>query len=185
MTKRKPSYCPYCGTVLVTRAFEERERRFCPTCQEFIFQNPVPVARVVVLNGDSALFVKRAQPPYQGEWTIPGGVLEVDESAALGATRELREETFVRTSAEDLELVYTDLNVDDPDDGSILTICFAVERDRTTGTPQIGDEPNAVKFWDPRQLVESTERTRSLDLRCFEAAFERIREEEREFTLRS
>lgn len=171
--------------MLFTISFEERERRFCPTCQEFIFQNPVPVARVVVLHGDSALFVKRAQPPYQGAWTIPGGVLEVDESAALGATRELQEETFVRTSAEDVELIYTDLNVDDPDDGSILTICFAVERDRTTGTPQIGDEPNAVKFWNPKQLVESTEQTRSLDLRCLEAAFKRIREEEREFILRS
>jgi ADP-ribose pyrophosphatase YjhB (NUDIX family) len=118
-------------------------------------------------------------------WTIPGGVLEVDESAALGATRELQDETLVRTSAEEVDLVYTDINVDDPDDGSILTICSAVKRDQTTGTPQIGDEPSAVKFWDPKQLVESTERTRSLDLRCLEAAFERIRKEEREFTPRS
>ena len=183
MTKRKPSYCPYCGTGLVAKGFEARERQFCSTCQEFVFQNPVPVARVVVLDGDSALFVKRAQPPYQGAWTIPGGVMEVDESAALGATRELEEETFVRTSPEDVELVYTDLNVDEPDDGSILTICFAVERDRTAGIPQVGDEPSAVAFWDPEQLVESTERTRSLDLRCVEAAFERLRKEEREFTL--
>ncbi|MFC4549694.1 MULTISPECIES: NUDIX hydrolase [Halorussus] len=98
MTKRKPSYCPYCGAVLVTRSFEERERRFCPTCQECIFQNPVPVARVVALDGDRALFVKRAQSPYQEAWTIPGGILEVDESAALGASRELQEEALVRTS---------------------------------------------------------------------------------------
>ena len=140
MTKRKPSCCPYCGTVLVTKSFEERERRFCPTYQEYIFQNPVPVARVIILDGDSALFVRRAQLLYQGAWTISGGVLEVNESAALGATRELQEETLVRASAEDLEPIYTDLNVDDPNDGSILTICFAVESDRTTGTPQIGDE---------------------------------------------
>lgn len=184
MTKRKPSYCPYCGTELVPRVFEERERRFCPTCQELIFQNPVPVARVVVLDADSALFVKRAQPPYQGAWTIPGGVLEVDEPAALGATRELQEETFVRTSADELELVSTDLNVADPDDGSILTICFAVERDRTTGIPQTGDEPTAVRFWNPDQLVESTERARSVDLRCLETAFGRLRKEERDFTRR-
>ncbi|PSQ41733.1 NUDIX hydrolase, partial [Halobacteriales archaeon SW_5_68_122] len=72
MTKRKPSHCPYCGTGLESRSFEERERRFCSTCEELIFQNPVPVARVVVLDGDSALFVKRSQPPYEGAWTIPG-----------------------------------------------------------------------------------------------------------------
>ncbi|WP_254839837.1 NUDIX domain-containing protein [Natronomonas marina] len=183
MTKRKPNYCPYCGTALMARTFEERERRFCPTCGEFVFQNPVPVGRVVVLDGDRALFVERARPPYQGTWTIPGGVLEVDESAALGATRELREETGVGASAKDLELVYTDVDVDD--DGSILTVCFAVERDRTTGTPRVGDEPSAVEFREPGRLVESGEETRPLDRRCLEAAFERVRDEEREFTPRS
>ena len=181
MTKRKPSPCPYCGTGLESRSFEERERRFCPTCEELIFQNPVPVAPVVVLDGDRALFVKRSQPPYEGAWTIPGGVLEVDESAAVGATRELREETRLRTPPEDLELVHTDLDVDDPDDGSILTVCFAVERGRTAGTPRTGDEPSAVGFRDPEELVDSAERTRLLDVRCFEAAFERLRGEAREF----
>lgn len=185
MTKREPRYCPYCGTELIPESFEGRERRFCRGCQEYVFQNPVPVARVAVLDGDSALFVGRARPPYQGAWTIPGGVLEVDEPAALGAARELQEETGLRTAAEDVELVYTDLNVDDPDDGSILTICFAVERDRTAGTPQAGDEPAAAEFRNPRRLVESAERTRSVDLRCLEAAFERIRDEEREFIRRS
>jgi len=182
MTKRRPRYCPYCGTELESRSFEGRERRFCSTCQECVFQNPVPVARVVVLDGDSALFVKRAEPPYQGVWTIPGGVLEVDEPAARGATRELREETHLRTSFEDVELIYTDLNVDDSEDGSILTICFAVERGRTIGVPQVGDEPSAVEFWDPQQLADSAERTRSLDLRCIEAAFDRLRNEERKIT---
>jgi len=181
MTKRKPSYCPYCGTALVAETFEERERQFCPACGEFIFQNPVPVARVVVLDGDSALFVKRGQTPYQGTWTVPGGVLEVDESPACGATRELHEETLVRVSAADLELVYTDVDVDDPDDGSVLTICFAVERARTAGSPSVGDEPTAVAFWEPRRLREHPESVRPLDRRCLEAAFARLRGEEREF----
>ena len=140
---------------------------------------------MVVLDADSALLVKRADPPSQGQWTIPGGVLEVDESAALGATRELEEETHVRTAPEDVEIVYTDLNVDNPNDGSILTICFAVERDRTAGTPRVGDEPQAVEFWEPRQLLESTESTRPLDLRRLEAAFERLRDEEHVFTSRA
>ena len=91
MTKREPRYCPYCGTELIPESFEGRERRFCRGCREYVFQNPVPVARVAVLDGDSALFVRRARPPYQGAWTIPGGVLEVDEPAALGAARELQD----------------------------------------------------------------------------------------------
>lgn len=182
MTRRRPTYCPYCGAALVTRVFEGRDRRFCSACDEFVFQNPVPVARVVVLDGERALFVKRAQPPHQGAWTIPGGVLEIDESAAQAATRELTEETNVRAAPAAVELVHTDLRVDDPADGSILTICFAIDRDRTNGAPVVGDEPAAVAFWTPTELTDSSERVRPLDLRCLEAAFDHLRGEPREFT---
>ena len=150
-------------------------------CREFIFQNPVPVARVVVLDGDRSLFIKRGRPPDRGTWTIPGGILEVDEPAVLGATRELEEETDIGVSPEDVELVRTGFHVENPDDGSILSICFAVERDQTAGDPSADEEPTAVRFWNPRKLLDSDEQTRSVDLRCIEASFERIREEDRKF----
>lgn len=181
MTQRKPSYCPYCGTELTTREFDGRERGYCRHCQEYIFQNPKPVARLVVLDGDQALFVKRGIPPDRGKWTIPGGVLEVDEPAALCAVRELEEETGVRVCPEDVTLVRTGFHVDDPDEGSILSISFAAERDETSGTPRVGNEPTAVRFWDPRALLGSDDQTRSIDLRCLEAAYKRVRNENREF----
>ena len=37
--------------------------------------------------------VKRAHPPIQGQWSIPGGVLEVGELVREAAIREAREET--------------------------------------------------------------------------------------------
>ncbi|MEO8724565.1 MAG: NUDIX hydrolase [Acidobacteriaceae bacterium] len=37
--------------------------------------------------------VKRGNPPLKGEWTIPGGVLELGEELEAGARREAREET--------------------------------------------------------------------------------------------
>jgi ADP-ribose pyrophosphatase YjhB (NUDIX family) len=37
--------------------------------------------------------VKRAHPPLQAEWSIPGGVLEVGELVREAAVREAREET--------------------------------------------------------------------------------------------
>lgn len=54
-----------------------------------------PVAAVggVVLDGDRVLLVKRALPPRQGEWSLPGGQLELGESLSDGVRREIREET--------------------------------------------------------------------------------------------
>jgi 8-oxo-dGTP diphosphatase len=39
------------------------------------------------------LLVKRAHPPIQGQWSIPGGVLEIGELVREAAVREAREET--------------------------------------------------------------------------------------------
>ena len=39
------------------------------------------------------LMCQRGKEPHKGEWTFPGGSLELGESVADGAARELREET--------------------------------------------------------------------------------------------
>jgi 8-oxo-dGTP diphosphatase len=58
----------------------------------------VAVLAVVVRGAGSdtrALIVQRAQQPNQGRWGFPGGVLELGETVAAGAMRELREETGI------------------------------------------------------------------------------------------
>jgi 8-oxo-dGTP diphosphatase len=47
----------------------------------------------VVIDQGRALLVRRAREPALGEWTIPGGLLEVGETLAAAVERELREET--------------------------------------------------------------------------------------------
>ena len=39
------------------------------------------------------LMCERGKEPHKGEWTFPGGSLELGETVADGAVRELREET--------------------------------------------------------------------------------------------
>jgi 8-oxo-dGTP diphosphatase len=59
---------------------------------------PFVGAGAIIVEADSThgarvVLVKRAHPPIQGQWSIPGGVLEVGELVRDAAIREAREET--------------------------------------------------------------------------------------------
>jgi ADP-ribose pyrophosphatase YjhB (NUDIX family) len=47
----------------------------------------------VVIHRDHALLIRRGSEPLKGEWSIPGGMLELGEELAAGVQRELKEET--------------------------------------------------------------------------------------------
>ena len=47
----------------------------------------------VVIDAGRALLIRRGSAPLKGEWSIPGGLLEVGETLEQGVTRELAEET--------------------------------------------------------------------------------------------
>jgi 8-oxo-dGTP diphosphatase len=69
--------------------------------REFPEQPLVGVGAVIVHAG-RVLLVKRGNPPLMGEWSIPGGVLEVGESVREAAIREAREETGLVVEPGDL-----------------------------------------------------------------------------------
>jgi 8-oxo-dGTP diphosphatase len=60
----------------------------------------------VIIDGSRVLLVKRAHPPLQAQWSIPGGVLEVGECIREAAVREAREETGLIVEPVDLLGVY-------------------------------------------------------------------------------
>jgi ADP-ribose pyrophosphatase YjhB (NUDIX family) len=60
---------------------------------------PIVAVLAVVLRDERALIVQRAQQPNAGRWGFPGGVLELGETVAEGAMRELAEETGVVAEA--------------------------------------------------------------------------------------
>lgn len=62
-------------------------------------ERPIVGILAVVLRGDRVLVVRRANPPMPGRWGFPGGVLELGETVAQGAMRELLEETGVMAEA--------------------------------------------------------------------------------------
>ena len=69
-------------------------------------ETPLVGVGAIIIEGERVVLVKRAHPPIQGQWSIPGGVLEVGEMVREAAIREAREETGLVVEPGDLLGVY-------------------------------------------------------------------------------
>lgn len=61
----------------------------------------VGVGGVIVAHGRT-LLIRRGHPPLKGEWSIPGGTLELGETLQEGARREVMEETGIEVRVGEL-----------------------------------------------------------------------------------
>lgn len=69
-------------------------------------ETPLVGVGAIIIEDARVLLVKRAHPPLQAQWSIPGGVLEVGELVREAAIREAREETGLIVEPGDLLGVY-------------------------------------------------------------------------------
>ncbi|MBZ5552862.1 MAG: NUDIX hydrolase [Acidobacteriia bacterium] len=54
---------------------------------------PIVGVGAVIVRGDSVLLVQRGTPPLVGEWSLPGGAVEIGETLQEAVKREIQEET--------------------------------------------------------------------------------------------
>lgn len=47
----------------------------------------------VIIEGGNVVLVRRGQPPLDGRWTLPGGLMELGETIEQAVVREVKEET--------------------------------------------------------------------------------------------
>ena len=88
------------------------------------------------------LLVRRKFPPFQGQYALPGGFVEIGETVEEGARRELMEETGVRAGALRLVGVYSD-PARDPR-GHTCSVVFLTAVPRTE--PKAGDDAAAAEW---------------------------------------
>src|SRR5258707_10576137 len=66
-------------------------------------ERPIVGVGGVVIEDERVLLIRRGTEPLKGQWSIPGGTLELGETLVEGAARELKEETGLEVSV--LEMV--------------------------------------------------------------------------------
>lgn len=72
-------------------------------------ETPNLMVDVVVPSEDgSILFIRRASDPYEGQWALPGGFVEVGETLEEAAVREAGEETGLSVEIVRLVGVYSE-----------------------------------------------------------------------------
>ena len=103
----------------------------------------------VVFRGDDVLVVKRGRPPFEGQWSIPGGRLEHGERVVDAVRREVREETGLEIEIIGLLDVFDALpvqtgNVGDGFSSHTVIIDYAAEW--VSGEPVAGDDAAAAEF---------------------------------------
>jgi 8-oxo-dGTP diphosphatase len=77
--------------------------------REFPERPIVGVGGVVIENG-RALLIRRGTEPLKGQWSIPGGTLELGETLSEGVVRELKEETWLEVRVLDMIEVFERIN---------------------------------------------------------------------------
>jgi 8-oxo-dGTP diphosphatase len=124
-------------------------------------ERPVVGVGGVVIDDGRTLLIRRGSEPLRGQWSIPGGTLELGESLKDGVARELLEETGLEVRVLDLIEVF-DRIFTEPDAGGggtlqrpkfhYVIVDYLCER--ISGEPRPGSDVTDVAFATEEELAK-------------------------------
>lgn len=139
-------YCCHCGRKTTIIEIEGRKRAYCENCDLVLYQNPIPSVAILAINEkNEILLTQRAVEPGKGYWCLPGGFIELGESAEEAVIRELKEETNL--DCDHIRLLTAD-SVIKGYWGDILILGYSVTLTSSEVIP--GDDAEAARFFDLR-----------------------------------
>lgn len=118
----------------------------------------MPVAPVVgvlalVPRGDRVLLARRANPPDEGLWGFPGGRLELGETLADCAARELMEETGVTAEFGRALDVFEMIRRDESGLVGAHYVLVAMAGRYVAGEPRAGDDALDVAWMSVKMIA--------------------------------
>jgi 8-oxo-dGTP diphosphatase len=131
--------------------------------------HPLLAVGAVVIHEGRVLLVRRLRPPGQGQWAIPGGKVDLGETLAQAAEREILEETGLTIAAG--EPVYTFEVVERDEEGRVRFHYVIVDlaAEYLGGDLRPGDDAADARWVAPEELaaLRVHPRTRELLQRRF------------------
>jgi 8-oxo-dGTP diphosphatase len=113
----------------------------------------VGVGAIIVDAGRVAL-VKRGQAPLIGEWSIPGGMLELGETLRQGAEREALEETGLVVRATELLGVFDRVVLDDEKRCQYHYVLIDFLCERVSGDLHAAGDAADARWFSPEEATK-------------------------------
>lgn len=107
------------------------------------FRNPVLAVDGILIVQGSILLVRRGNPPFKGEYALPGGFVECGELVEAAVRRELLEETGLETSVHHLLGIYSSPDRDPR--GHTVSVVHVMRK--KGGKLRSGDDASDVGFF--------------------------------------
>jgi 8-oxo-dGTP diphosphatase len=113
----------------------------------------VGVGAVVFVPDGRVVLIKRRYPPLAGEWSIPGGKLELGETLEAGTAREALEETGLVVGVGPLIEVFDRILMDETGQVGYHFVLVDFLCRPVSGTLSAGSDAEAVTLADPAALA--------------------------------
>jgi 8-oxo-dGTP diphosphatase len=115
--------------------------------------SPLVGVGAIIIEDGRVLLVKRGHPPLAGEWSIPGGVLELGETLREAATREAREETCLTVEPTEFFGVYDRVLRDDGGRTLYHYVLVDFLCRRVGGEAQATDDADEVRWFTETEVA--------------------------------
>lgn len=116
-------------------------------------EQPVVGVGAVIFQGDAVLLVRRGKEPARGQWTLPGGAVEVGETLQEALLRELAEETGLAVEVVGVSAVLERIFRDEAGAVTYHYILVDYLCRWLSGEPQAASDITAACFVPPAQLL--------------------------------
>ena len=116
--------------------------------------DPIAAVGAIVIKEDTVLLIKRAKEPSAGQWSIPGGKIELGETLAEAAVRETVEETGVEIRPDKVVNTYDNIIRDSSGEIKYHYLIVYYLADHICGEARVSAETSGVMWKKISELQE-------------------------------